>query len=274
MNKASITTLPDRAVILISGKDAGSLLQALVSVDMDRLEHQPVIFGALLAPQGKILFDFFIHKSADGFLFDIDRDRVSDFSRRMMMYKLRSDVSIVDVSADHHVVVHWGDAENTSPDPRLSILGSRFITTAKPQETATPHDYHQHRASLGVPEAGKDFAYDAIFPHDAMMDAVNGINFSKGCYIGQEIVSRVQHRSTARKRFFIATSPDLLPDGNEPVMRGDKSIGALGISYGKISLALLRTDKLDPDGDNLTVSGQAITIEKPGYFAAFQKQTD
>lgn len=265
--------LGDRAVISIGGNDAHTLLQGLVTVDMDRLCENGNIFGALLAPQGKIQFDFFIHANGadnQGFLIDIDKGRAADFLKRMMMYRLRSKVTLADVSETHHVVVAWGDQASGPKDARLTEMGARFISDEKPNPTATFTDYHMHRISLGVPESGKDFAFDDIFPHDAMMDALRGVDFQKGCYVGQEVVSRVQHRSTARKRFYILQSVNPLPESGDTVMMNDKAVGDFEMAIGPNALGLLRMDKIEASDAALSVNSLNIKASLPDYFIKFQ----
>ena len=265
------TILSDRAVLSLTGEDRIILLQGLVTVDLDRLETSPNVFGALLAPQGKIQFDFFLHKRDHAILIDMDAGRAADFLKRMKMYKLRAKADITDVTDQYDVAVSWGDTPSTGFDARSDKLGTREVLEDGPEQTATDDEYHTHRISLGIPEAGKDFAFDDIFPHDAMMDALGGVDFKKGCYVGQEVVSRVQHRSTARKRFFILKS-DVPLKSDEPVMLGDKSVGTTGTTFDGATLALLRADKLDGATAPLTVDGQSAEAYVPSYFTDFQNK--
>ena len=266
------TILSDRAVLSLTGEDRITLLQGLVTVDLDRLETSPHVFGALLAPQGKIQFDFFLHKRDHAILIDMNASRAADFLKRMKMYKLRAKADITDVTDQYDVAVSWGDTTpSENVDARYEALGTREVLESGPEQTASDDEYHAHRVALGVPEAGKDFAFDDIFPHDAMMDALGGVDFRKGCYVGQEVVSRVQHRSTARKRFFILKSAAPLKS-DEPVMLGDKSVGTTGTTFGNSTMALLRADKLDGATDLLTVDGQSAEALVPSYFTDFQNK--
>lgn len=265
------TILSDRAVLSLTGEDRITLLQGLVTVDLDRFETSPNLFGALLAPQGKIQFDFFLHKRDHAILIDIDASRAADFLKRMKMYKLRAKADIADVSDQYDVAVSWDDTSSTNFDARSQALGTREVLEDGPEQTASADEYHAHRISLGIPEAGKDFAFDDIFPHDAMMDALRGVDFKKGCYVGQEVVSRVQHRSTARKRFFILKSSQSLKS-NEPVMLDEKSVGTTGTTIGQSTLALLRADKLEGATDTLTVDGHSAEALVPSYFTDFQNK--
>jgi len=264
--------LEDRAVIELRGEDARALLQGLVSVDMERLSNRGNIFGALLSPQGKIQFDFFIHAAPDALLIDIAQNRADDFLKRMMLYRLRSKVELKNVSNEKQVMVEWPAAVGHAPDARLAALGARYIVEGTPATTATPAAYHAHRLSLGVPEGGRDFAFDDLFPHDAMMDALHGVDFHKGCYVGQEVVSRVHHRASARKRFHIlkAENARALPNAGEAIMIADKSVGTLGSSSGPLALGLLRIDKIEGSDAKLRVGDVEITASLPDYFIRFQ----
>lgn len=276
------TLLDDRAVLAIAGDDAGALLQGLVTVDLGRLTaaHSAPggnVFGALLQPQGKIMFDFFIHAAKNGYLVDIDKTRAAEFVKRLTLYRLRSKVTFSDLSENHAVVVSFGDADAADgpgpKDARLDAMGSRAVV-AKAQAhalvNAAVSAYHAHRIRLGVPEAGKDFAYDDIFPHDAMMDALHGVDFSKGCYVGQEVVSRVQHRGTARKRFYIVEGRAPLGALGDEVMMDDKTVGNLGSCDGGIGLALLRVDKV-AEGGALHLAGAPLSARLPAYFRLSSK---
>ncbi|MEP3233518.1 MAG: folate-binding protein [Hyphomicrobiales bacterium] len=266
------TILSDRAVLSLTGEDRITLLQGLVTVDLDRLETSPNVFGALLAPQGKIQFDFFLHKRDHAILIDMDASRAADFLKRMKMYKLRAKADIADVSDQYDIAVSWGDdASSGDYDARSEVLGARQVLEGSAEQNASPDEYHAHRIALGIPEAGKDFAFDDVFPHDAMMDALRGVDFKKGCYVGQEVVSRVQHRSTARKRFFILKSATPLKS-DETVMLGDKAVGTTGTTFGNSTLALLRADKLEGATDPLTVDGQSTEAFVPSYFTEFQNK--
>lgn len=252
-------------MLKISGADALPLLQGLVTCDMDRFNTEDVLFGALLAPQGKIQFDFFLHKDEDAVLVDIDKLQADAFLKRMKLYKLRSDVVLEDVSENQKVVVGWDGEDETSLDPRHKALGTRQVVSTTVDATLDEADYHSHRRALGVPEAGKDFAYNDIFPHDAMMDKLTGVDFTKGCYVGQEVVSRMKHRGTARKGFFILENTGPWPEYGTSIMRGEQMIGSLG-SVGKSqALALLRKDRLGEEQTVMLENGENADVLMPDY---------
>ena len=277
----------------MTGADAHKLLQSVITNDMDGLALAPALHTGLLSPQGKILFEFFVVKAGDGFLLDVARDQASALTRRLAMYKLRADVQIADISDAMHVFAVWGDdrysfdsmAETvTFNDPRLAAMGLRIITLAKfatsvAQATngldATVEAYAAHRVALGVPEGGKDFAFGDAFPHEALLDQLNGVSFTKGCYVGQEIVSRMEHRGTARKRIVPIASATPLPATGTDIKAGEVTIGALGSASGSQGLALLRLDRVAEfaaQGVALTAGDAIITVNIPSW-ATFSLQT-
>ena len=255
MSAGSVAYLEDRAVVCVSGSDAGTFLQGLITNDMGLLDSQPAIFAGLLSPQGKVLFEFLISREKDGFWLAVADLVALDLIKRLTMYKLRAKVDIAQV-----VEILRLDG---SSDPRVAGLEH------------DPANYHAHRISLGVPEGGKDYAFGELFPHEAMFDQLNGVSFTKGCYVGQEIVSRMQHRGTARSRFLIADAEAELPPMGTPVLAADKPLGQLGSNAGKQGLALIRLDRLaDAYAAKapITTAGIPVRLTKPGY-ATFEVPT-
>ena len=282
MTSAKIALLPDRGVVSVTGPEAEKLLQGVITNDMDLLGTQPAIHAGLLTPQGKILFDFLVVKADGGFLLDVARDKAADLVKRLSLYKLRAKVEIRDASSELVVFAMWGDnpTSNTRPDvldPRLLALGIRFIALAdavKDHEAASngesvpPADYHAHRISLGVPEGGKDYAFGDAFPHEALFDQLHGVSFEKGCYVGQEVVSRMEHRGTARKRVVPVVAEAPLPATGTEITAGDQLIGTLGSSAGKRGLALLRLDRaaeMKTKGADLMAGPVRVEIELPPW---------
>lgn len=283
--RAWVTQLPDRAVVAVTGADAERLLQDVVTQDLGLLATQAAIYAALLSPQGKILFDFFIARADSGFLLETAADQAPDLVKRLTMYRLRAKVQFADRSAEMRVLAVWGAAPASLgpaagtvqyPDPRLAELGLRVlapaahaadIASATNGMDATPADYHAHRIALGVPEGGKDFAYGDAFPHEADMDQLAGVSFQKGCFVGQEVVSRMQHRGTARKRIVPVTGATPLRAG-AAVQAGEASIGSIGSAAGTRALALVRLDRAaeaKAKGQPLTAGDVAITLRKPDW---------
>lgn len=278
--EGGIAARPDRGVVEVSGPEATTFLHGLVTATVKSLAPGEASFGALLTPQGKILFDFFLVRRDDGFLIEIARDRVADFLKRLGFYRLRAAVTLADRSADFAVLVAWGPPPSEPPegtvafvDPRLADLGTHLLvpTGAAVAPTASLHDWHDLRIGLGVPESGVDFALGDIFPHDADMDDLAGVDFRKGCFIGQEVVSRMKHRGTARRRVVLARSLEprpAWPDAGSEITCAEKTLGTLGSSSGRRALALVRLDRAKAAidlGDAIEVGGVAVTLELPEF---------
>ena len=282
---ARIALLADRGVVRVAGEDASRLLQGVITADMELLSAQLAIHAALLTPQGKILFDFFVVKAPGGFLLETAADKAADLAKRLTMYKLRAKADIQDRSAAYRAFAAWGSAPanvgaasetHIFPDPRLGALGWRGLTGARLVSgiasaigglDASPEDYHAHRIALGVPEGGKDYAFGDTFPHEADLDQLNGVSFSKGCFVGQEVVSRMQNRASVRKRVVPVAAEATLTPGAE-VKAGAAVIGSVGSVAGTQALALVRLDRAAEaaaKGDRLTAGGVAITLRKPQW---------
>jgi folate-binding protein YgfZ len=239
MSQGRIVELRRRGVVAVGGAEAEKFLNDLVTSDISQASRERAVYAALLTPQGKILFDFIVFREDDRFLFDLPRDLVADFIKRLAFYRLRAKVEIADLSDERIVVAAWGsDAPPivdgpVAADPRLARLGFRAITPpgadmAADFEEASETDYDTHRISLGIPEGGIDFPFGQAFPHDADLDQLAGVDFRKGCFIGQEVVSRMEHRGTARRRIVIVHGDGDLPAAGTPVTADGRVLGSLG----------------------------------------------
>lgn len=271
--------LADRGVVRIAGADALDFLQNILTCRLDDLPPAEGRLGALLSPQGKILFDgLFVAAPEGGFLIDTSRAAIADFIKRLSLYRLRSKVTIEDLSATLAVAAGWEGAAAPAGtliaylDSRAPSLGQRFIGDREAFESADLADtaaYHAHRIALGVPEGGRDFAFGDAFPHEAMMDQLGGVVFDKGCYIGQEVVSRMHHRGTARTRIVIATFADgTAPATGTPVEAGGKLVGHVGSAAGAAALAMLRLDRVADaaaEGLPLIADDHALTVALPAF---------
>ena len=266
MSSGKVAELTRRGIVAVGGADAEKFLNDLMTSDVPKLEGAAA-YGGLLTPQGKVLFDFLVFREGDRYLFDLPWALVADFVKRLTFYRLRAKVDIAALP-DHHAVAMWGNGVGGAPDPRLAALGNRTIVTGPVSASATEADYDAHRIALGVPEGGVDFAVGDAFPHDADMDQLGGVDFGKGCYIGQEVVSRMEHRGTARRRFIVAKGTALLPRIGTPVTVGEKPIGTLGSSTGGTGLALVRLDRAKDAMDHglpVTVGGVPLTLTLPPW---------
>ncbi|WP_436642978.1 CAF17-like 4Fe-4S cluster assembly/insertion protein YgfZ [Microbaculum sp. FT89] len=285
MSDHQATVLGGRSVIAVSGPEARDFLQGLVTSDVETLAEGTARNAALLTPQGKILFEFMIFRAgADQFLLDCPADSVAELAKRLTFYKLRAKVEIA-AQPDMAVVALWDSDAQPHPsafaDPRLAALGWRALLPASEAQTvagqggsASEADYHARRIALGVAELGADYASSAAFPHEANLDQLGGVDFKKGCYVGQEVVSRMQHRGTARSRFvpvaISGAAPDAGPtvEAGTTVEAGGKAVGTMGSSAGDTGLALLRLDRIGDAvaaGNAITAGDATLTPRKPDW---------
>ena len=285
MPSAHIALLADRGVVRVAGADAARLLQGVISNDVNLLDQLAAIHAGLLSPQGKILFEFFLARSGDTFLLETARDKAADLAKRLIMYRLRAKATITDASGEYRLLVVWGEAAVpvaprailAYPDPRLPGLGVRLLQPAEAQEPepvaergrAVPGDWHEHRIGLGVPEGGKDYPLGDTFPHEADFDLLNGVSFSKGCFIGQEVVSRMHNRASVRKRV-VPIEADMPLTAGAAISAGKAVIGTIGSVAGRQGLAMLRLDRAAEaraKGEALSASGVIIHVRRPPWAA-------
>ncbi|QAU48499.1 YgfZ/GcvT domain-containing protein [Bradyrhizobium guangzhouense] len=283
--------LPDRGVIKVAGEDARNFLNGLITTDVDRLKPGLGRFGALLTPQGKIIVDFLITEAPSGhgggFLIDCPKPLADGLATKLKFYKLRAKVT-VDI-LDLGVLAAWDGQPAALPDlafadPRHAELGTRILIPEDLKqklsdligaELVDASEYESHRIALGVPRGGLDFMYSDAFPHETNMDRLAGVDFDKGCYVGQEVVSRMQHRGTARTRSVKVLLEDSSPEIGVSVMAGDKAVGTMGSSAKGKGIALVRIDRvadaLDA-GQPLTAGGLALKLAEPEIVRIPAKQ--
>ena len=272
--------LADRGVVRVQGADAKTFLDGLFTCDIDRIAPDRPRFGALLTPQGKILFDFIVFEAPQdaggGYCLDVLKVYAPDLVKRLNFYKLRAKVMVEDASETLAVVTGWGGSlkpeDNlAAQDPRLPALGWRAICAAEdaPLAQATA-GYHAHRIALGVPEGGKDFLWNDAFPHEALMDQLHGVDFDKGCYVGQEVVSRMQHRGTARTRLVPALyEGGFAAEMGVEVMAGDKVLGKTGTGAEGRGLLMIRLDRAADalsGGETIRAGGIPVQLHKPSWI--------
>ena len=285
--------LPDRGVIKVSGEDARDFLNGLVTTDVALVRPGLGRFGALLTPQGKIIVDFLITEApaghGGGFLLDLSRALAQGLADKLKFYKLRAKVTVENLSDSMGVLAAWDGAPAMKPelafaDPRSETLGWRILIPEELKQKVADvigadlvesEAYEAHRIISGAPRGGLDFMYSDAFPHETNMDRLNGVDFEKGCYVGQEVVSRMQHRGTARTRTVKIILEDFSPEIGLPVMAGDKQVGTIGSTSGQYGLALLRIDRAAEAleaGTKLTAGGLPIRIAEPDELRPSPKQ--
>jgi len=239
--------LEDRSLIAFSGPDAEHLLHNVVTCNIESLPEGVAQISALLTPQGKIMFDFLVSKNGkNSYLVEIAKDNASAFTQKMIMYRLRSKVEISE-SSESFVRISWSDHSTESAPGLRDTRFQNQVVIREYLDTGPATDRNAWdllRIANGVPESGLDFPLGDAFPHDVSLDQNHGVDFQKGCYIGQEVVSRMHHRHTARRRILIAKSSGKF--GDETAITSDgKSLGVLGTIVGDQALALCRIDRVE-----------------------------
>lgn len=286
--------LPDRGVVKVSGEDARNFLNGLVTTDVTLLAPGLGRFGALLTPQGKIIADFLITEipagHGGGLLIDVPRPLAQGLADKLGFYKLRAKVAVENISDGMGVLAAWDGEPAMKPDlafvdPRLEALGWRILVPEDLQQKVADligadlvdsEAYEAHRIASGVPRGGLDFMYSDAFPHETNMDRLHGVDFDKGCYVGQEVVSRMQHRGTARTRIVRVILDDFSPETGVQVMAGDKPVGTMGSTAGGKGLALVRIDRVADALDaglGLTAGGLAMHLADANDVRTPPKQT-
>ena len=284
MPNGHYTELSDRAVLRLTGADARSFLQGLVTADVDHLSDSQALYAGLLTPQGKILFDFFLAQRGDDIFIDCAKPQVADLLKRLTFYKLRAAVEIADVSDEQSVVAVWGDVAEPAEagtvaytDPRFARAGLRLLVPAGNADGAgrglgaEPADeaaYHAHRIALGLADSVRDIGSGEHFPHECNFDQIGGVDFKKGCYVGQEVVSRTEHRGTARKRMVPLHFDGAAPDAGTEITGNGKAVGEVLSTAGTRALGLIRLDRaqsaLDADGE-LSAGDDLVHLDKPEW---------
>ncbi|KWV60904.1 folate-binding protein [Bradyrhizobium macuxiense] len=286
--------LPDRGVIRVTGEDARNFLNGLITADIAELRPGQARFGALLTPQGKIIVDFLITELAadfgGGFLIDAPRALAKGLADKLSFYKLRAKVAVEDFSDRLGVLAVWDGepvrkADFAFIDPRDAALGWRFLIPEDSKEDVADlagadlvdsAAYDAHRIATGVPRGGLDFMYGDAFPHETNMDHLHGVDFDKGCYVGQEVVSRMQHRGTARTRTVKIILDGPSPEAGATILAGEKQVGTIGSTAGKNGLALVRIDRVADALDaglSLTAGGLSLHLAEPDVVRASPKKT-
>jgi len=277
MSKITFCKLENRGIIAVSGADSRSFLQGLISNDIEKVSETTSIYSTFLTPQGKYLFDFFISQSSDELLMDCEKDRLPDFMKRLRLYKLRAAVEVLDRSEDFQVMAIWGagaieaagltpeaGAAKTLPggtlsvDPRLADAGLRAVlsvgTTSIDGLSMSEvefTDYDAHRLALGLPDSSRDLIVDKSTLLECGIDDLNGIDWKKGCYMGQEVTARSKYRGLVKKRLVAVEVDGPAPETGTLIMAGDKKAGEMRSSAGDKGLALIKLEFL---GDDIALS--------------------
>lgn len=270
--------LKDRSLLRVTGAEAEPFLHNLITTDLASLGANEARPGALLMPQGKILFDFMIWRDGPGFLLETDASQRDGLLKRLTMYRLRAPVDFAVEDAEG-VTVAWGEAAAGGPkDSRFAKAGIALTRTPGHHGDDAEALYEALRIANGVAVSGRDFALQDAFPHDVLLDLNGGLGFRKGCYVGQEVVSRMQHRGTARRRVVIVSGSAILPATGTELTAGGKPIGSLGSTEGASGLAIVRIDRAGEAmaaGTPILAAGAEISLALPAWSGlSFPAQAD
>lgn len=276
--------LPHRSVISVAGADRVEFLQGLISNDTRKVAPGSAVWAALLTPQGRFLNDMFVvDAGSDTFLLETERERAPALARKLKMYTLRSKVSVEDLGASLEVAAVFGNDATKAlglgaasyMDPRLDTLGARVITAAghaagllraEGFAEASLDVYDALRLPLGVPDGSRDLQVEKALLLENGFDELNGVDWKKGCYMGQELTARTKYRALIKKRLFPVRVEGTLPDAGTPVLRNGEEVGELRSGTGDRALAMLRLDAARGDGPALTAAGARIFPEVPSWM--------
>ena len=265
--------LDNRGIVSVDGPQANPFLQGLISNDIERVTDARGIYAALLTPQGKFLHDFFVLRQGDGYLLDCEGPRVGDLGGRLVAYRLRADVQLADATEDFQVVALFGGegadsaldlppgegsaapcvAGTIMRDPRNAALGLRAVLPRHADLAfleqagfAQGHvaDYERHRIAHGAPDGSRDMEVGRATLMECGFEALNGVDFEKGCYVGQELTARTKHRGLVRRRLAPVALEGPLPPAGTPIMAGEREVGEIRSGLNEAALAVLRLERI------------------------------
>jgi len=265
----SLAFLPDRGVLEVSGPDRVAFLQGLVSNDVSAIPPGEAVWAALLTPQGKWLADFFVLALGETLLLDAERAQVPMLAQRLARFRLRSKVTLRDVSAEWHVHAAWGGGEPlegvAGRDPRLPEAGWRVLAPGPLAGPETAAEYDRHRLALGLPDGSKDMEAEKSVLLEAGFDELNGVSWTKGCYMGQELTARTRYRGLVKRRLVPVGVDGPLPSRGTPVTdESGAEVGEMRSGRDGIGLALLRIEALDRPP--LRAAGAALMPRIPAWM--------
>ena len=241
--------LTSRGVLEIAGADRVAFLNGLVSNDVSLAVPGRAVWAALLSPQGRYLTDFFIFSDRERLLLDAPLQAVEDLRRRLSRYRLRSAVTLQDLSSILRVYAAWDgmppEGPVTAPDPRLELAGYRMISGEEIPVTARQAAYDAHRLSLGLPDGPPDLEPEKTLLLEAGFDELGGVAWDKGCYMGQELTARTKYRGLVKRRLVPVTLDSVAPPAGTAILAEGVEVGSLRSSAGQIGLAMLRIDALN-----------------------------
>ncbi|MCW8056284.1 YgfZ/GcvT domain-containing protein [Agrobacterium tumefaciens] len=261
--------LADRRLIRVSGTGAEEFLNNLITADIENLPAGEARAAALLTPQGKILFDFLIWRDGGDYLIETGAAEHDALLRRLTMYKLRAPVDLK-VETVEGVSVFWTETAPVAGvrDGRFAKAGIDLFRLPGASASGDVAAYDALRVDHGIAESGRDYALQDAFPHDVLMDVNDGVSFRKGCFVGQEVVSRMKHRGTARRRVVTVSAGGALPASGAEITADGKPVGTLGTVCGNRALAIVRIDRIADalaSGTPLLAETVPVTVALPAW---------
>jgi hypothetical protein len=262
----------DRSLFALRGPDTIDFLQQLITNDAARLTGQPVLYAGLLTPQGKVSADFMLWRAEAGVMVDVQAGWAEALRTKLSLYKLRANVEIGPIEQGLGVFAGAADggAVLSAPDPRCGELGLRAIGLAEaPAATEEPAAYRARRIGVGAPDLAHDAAREEVFALEALFEEFDGVDFQKGCFVGQENVSRMKRRATTRKKFCPVSFEGDAPAYGAVITAGAAEIGAVRTSTDGRAIALLRLDRAQEaldKGETLLAGGKALHLEAPTWL--------
>jgi tRNA-modifying protein YgfZ len=264
-----VAPLPDRGVVAVAGPDRVAFLQGLVSNDVEQAVPGRAVWAALLTPQGKWLADFFILTDGERLLLDVERGQVAGIVQKLGRFRLRSRVTLADLSAEWQVFAAWDGVPEVppgavaAPDPRLPEAGWRLLAPGPVAADATADAWDAHRLALGLPDGSRDLEADKTVLLEAGFDELGGVSWSKGCYMGQELTARTKYRGLIKRRLVRVAVEGALPPPGTPVLRDGVEVGTMRSGRDGTALATLRLDAL---GAALSCGGVRLVPRPPDWM--------
>ncbi|GAA4496101.1 CAF17-like 4Fe-4S cluster assembly/insertion protein YgfZ [Gluconacetobacter tumulicola] len=261
--------LPDRSVLALSGLDRHSFLQGLVSNDVTEVAPGHAVWAALLTAQGRWVADFFLFADPDGarLLLDCEAAQADMLRQRLLRYRLRSDVSIDQTGFAVHAA--WGavppmiDSAIGAPDPRLAEAGWRLLLPRPAEDAADHAAYDAHRLALGLPDGSRDCEDGKTLLLEANFESLNGISWTKGCYMGQELTARTRYRGLVKRKLLPVSGAALPPPGT-PLLQAGKEAGHMASSRDGHGLAMVRL--AHRSGELTTEAGHSVQVHIPDWL--------
>ena len=289
MTKLKYSFIENRGILKVSGDDSVEFLQGLVSNNVRNISDNRAIYAALLTPQGKFLFDFFMYGWLNSIMIEMEAEQIETLTRKLNMYKLRANVILEDVSEAWSVAVVWGQKSLASlelpetpgavkffqgaivaVDPRLAAAGARVLLPRNtnpelPGHNAPPADYDIHRLELALPDGSRDMVQEKTVLLEGGFDELHGIDWEKGCYMGQELTARTKYRGLIKKRLVSITTNGATPRAGAPIINDGKQVGEVRSGRAGRALALMRIECLDNLDATFTADGTTIFPKKPDW---------